>query len=110
MSFNAYLHAYCQPYGEDPVLSQAWYEISNPDVPADAHAVEEFFVQIAKEYASDYANNLDPSVLGDFNWGDFVVEIPDWFLEQHGVREIPGNSSVDVQVFTEHDEHILDRW
>lgn len=100
-----YLHAFTQPYNEDPVLSQAYYEVDDTE-----DDVEKLFRRIANDYADQYEDEIDPGVLGDFNWGDFIAEIPDEFLEEYGVYMVSGNRPIDVQIFVEHDEHILDRY
>ena len=105
--FTVYLHAYTQPYGEDPVLSQAYYEIT-ADIPETEADVENFFIQIANDFARQYREQLDDGVYGDFNWGDFIAEIPDWFLEENGVYPTRSAISADIQVFVDHDSHLLD--
>ena len=111
MSFIARLHAY-EDFGpfERPILAEAWYEINNPDVEQSDVAVERLFRQIAVDFAREYGDQIDPSILDDFNWGDFIGEIPDDFLDRYGVHVA---YSVDVNntsvlVFTHHDELILE--
>ena len=101
---TVYLHAFTQPYGEEPVLTQAYYEIDD----SDADDVEGLLRRIANDFADQYRDEIDPGVYGDFNWGDFVVEIPDEFLEEYGVHMVDSDSPIDIQLFVEHDEHILD--
>ena len=109
MSYIARLHAY-QDMGfyEDPILSEAWYEITDPGISPDPASIESCFRNIAADFAKTHGNEIDPLTLGDFNWGDFIAEIPDEFLQQNGVRVLYGDVPQSaITVFVTHDELIL---
>ena len=111
MSFLARLHAY-QDLGfyEEPILSEEWYEIDNPEIDQHPEALERFFRIIANDFAREYSDQIDPSILNDFNWGDFIAEIPEEFLHRHRVSIAYSANVKDpaVIVFVHHDELILE--
>ena len=110
MSFVARLHAYQDMgYYAQPILTEAWYVIDNPEAPEDGDSLVGFFRGIARDFAQEHGDELEECVRDDFNWGDFVIEIPDDFLELYGVRQMYGDAPQSaVIMFTHHDELILE--